>query len=144
MANNFNYTVSANDVGDWGGSYDDDFAAEKFVADEEICRYVMRAFSDLEISESSIDIQEISEVGVGGEYLTHDTTLQRCRTEFLSLPISNRLPYDKWIRSNSKSYNEKSAMLVADRISNYQKPVISSDLEHELIQYVETRKQEKG
>jgi trimethylamine--corrinoid protein Co-methyltransferase len=118
-------------------------SAEKFVADEEICKYVMKAFSALDISESSIDVQTISEVGVGGEYLTHRTTLERCRTEFLSLPLANRLPYDKWTELDPNDYNDRASLLVASRIDNYQKPEIDSDLENALTNYVETRKEEK-
>jgi trimethylamine--corrinoid protein Co-methyltransferase len=118
-------------------------SAEKFVADEEICKYVLKAFSALDISESSIDVQTISEVGVGGEYLTHRTTLERCRTEFLSLPLANRLPYDKWTELDPNDYNDRASLLVASRIDNYQKPEIDSDLENALTNYVETRKEEK-
>ena len=103
-------------------------SAEKFVADEEICKYVMKAFSVLDISESSIDVQIISEVGVGGQYLTHCTTLERCRTEFLSLPLANRFLYDR------------TSLWAANRVDNYQNLEIDSDLEKKLTNYVEARK----
>ncbi len=115
-------------------------SAEKFVADEEICKYVMKAFSVLDISESSIDVQIISEVGVGGQYLTHRTTLERCRTEFLSLPLANRFPYDKWIELDSNDYNDRASLWAANRVDNYQNLEIDSDLKKKLTNYVEARK----
>ena len=55
---------------------------EKFLADEELCGMVRRMLKEIEVSDQGIDLETIREVGIGGEYLTHPRTFERCRTEF--------------------------------------------------------------
>jgi trimethylamine--corrinoid protein Co-methyltransferase len=113
---------------------------EKFLADEELCLHILKARKPLEFSHDPIDLSIIKEVGVGGQFLTHPATFKRCRTEFLSLPLANRLPFDTWQAQPDKSYQDKAEKALAMRLDKYQKPDIDSSLENELMGYVKSRK----
>lgn len=115
---------------------------EKFLADEELCLHILKALQPLELNRDKIDLSIIKEVGVGGQFLTHPETYKRCRTEFLSLKLANRLPFDSWQAQPVSSYQDKAAKALAVRINEYQRPDIDSSLENELMQYVKSRKKE--
>jgi trimethylamine--corrinoid protein Co-methyltransferase len=114
---------------------------EKFLADEELCRHLLKTIQPFEISDEAIDLSLIREVGVGGQFLTHRSTFERCRSEFLSLPLANRLPFDQWQTRPDKSYQAKAKSALTARLSEYQKPNIDPAMEKELMKYVETRKE---
>ena len=113
---------------------------EKFLADEELCSHILKAIQPLEFNEDQIDFSIIKEIGIGGQFLTHPSTFKRCRSEFLSLELANRMPFDSWQAQPVSSYPEKATKAVAKRLDKYQKPAIDSSLEKDLIQYVKTQK----
>jgi trimethylamine--corrinoid protein Co-methyltransferase len=113
---------------------------EKFVMDEELCRQSLIARSTPEISDATIDLQTIAEVGVGGEFLTHRTTLELCRKEIVRLPLSNRLAYEEWRALETPAYEDRATRMVADRLGKYEKPDIDPEIEKDLRHYVAERK----
>jgi trimethylamine--corrinoid protein Co-methyltransferase len=116
---------------------------EKYVIDEELCRHVMVANQNPEISDATIDLETMKEVGAGGEFLTHHTTLELCRKEFVRLPLSNRLAYEEWNALETPAYEDKASRMVADRLDQYEKPDIDPEIEKELARYVTERKSGK-
>lgn len=63
---------------------------EKVIQDFEIIRYVKRFFRDIEVTDESIPLELIAEVGHDGEYLTKEHTFRYCRTESIAPTISVR------------------------------------------------------
>jgi trimethylamine--corrinoid protein Co-methyltransferase len=115
-------------------------SSEKFVIDEELCRHTLIARSIPDISDATIDLRTIAEVGVGGEYLTHRTTLELCRQEFVLLPLANRLAFEEWNALETPDFKDKAASIVAERLEKYERPEIEPDVEKELCRYVRERK----
>jgi trimethylamine--corrinoid protein Co-methyltransferase len=86
-----------------------------------------------------IGLKTIEEVGIGGEYLTHQKTLEHCRTEFFLTNLMNRLPYESWTESGKMRLEENAQVMVNERISSYQQPSIDPDIEKALSLYVTKR-----
>jgi trimethylamine--corrinoid protein Co-methyltransferase len=116
---------------------------EKFVIDEELCRHSLKARSNPEISDATIDLRTIADVGVGGEFLTHRTTLELCRQEIVRLPLSNRLAYEEWYALETPAFKDKASVMVADRLDKYERPDIDPEIEKDLNRYVTDRKSGK-
>jgi trimethylamine--corrinoid protein Co-methyltransferase len=113
---------------------------EKFIIDEDLCGMLRRMIKSVDISDESIDLATIKEVGIGGEYLTHARTYERCRTEFFLPGLMNRQDYESWNMSGKKTLDEKATNMVARRLAAYEKPKIDPAIEQELSQYVAKRK----
>lgn len=113
---------------------------EKFILDEEICKMVLKTFKPLEVTDETIDLDAIKEVGIGGEYLTHPKTFERCRTEFLLSDVMNRQDYADWEKAGKRRADEKSRALLEARLTEYNKPDIDPEVEQDLIKYVKRRK----
>jgi trimethylamine--corrinoid protein Co-methyltransferase len=113
---------------------------EKFIIDEEICRLVLASCRPLEVSDDAIDIEMIKEVGIGGEYLTHPATFELCRNGFFISRIANRQGYAQWHESGSKHIIQKATEILHERLDAYEKPDIDPQLEQDLLNYINARK----
>ncbi len=113
---------------------------EKFLLDEETCGMVRSMIRPLPITDESIDIDIIKEVGIGGQYLTHPKTFQLCRTEFFMPALMSRKNPDAWAKAGRKSIDMIAEDMVAKRLASYEKPNIDPEIEKQLTQYVENRK----
>lgn len=113
---------------------------EKFIIDEELCGMLLRMIKPVDISDESIDLATVKQVGIGGEYLTHPRTFERCRTEFFIPDLMNRQNHENWSMSGKKRLNEVATGRVSKRLAAYQKPEIDPDIKQELARYVAIKK----
>ncbi len=114
---------------------------EKFLVDEEVCGMVRSMIKPLALTDESIDIDVIKEVGIGGQYLTHPKTFQLCRTEFFMPSLMSRKNPDAWAKGGKKRIDQIAEDKVAQRLASYEKPDIDPEIEKKLTAYVEKRKQ---
>jgi len=113
---------------------------EKFITDEEICGMVRHLLKPIEITDASIDLDVIKEVGIGGQYLSHPKTFELCRTAFFAPDLNNRFTYDAWKAKGSRRIDEIATDMVGKRLATYEKPDIDQDVEAALSDYVAKRK----
>lgn len=118
------------------------FSYEKFIIDEELCGMIRSLLEPITITNEEIDLKTIEEVGIGGEYLTHPKTLERCKTEFFLTNLMNRSSYESWKESGKKRLEESAMDMANQRLSSYEKPSIDPDIEKALSLYVTKRKSE--
>ncbi len=113
---------------------------EKFLIDEEVCGMVRNMIRPLALTDETIDIDVIKEVGIGGQYLTHPKTFQLCRTEFFMPTLMSRKNPDAWAKGGKKRVDQLAEDNVAQRLASYEKPEIDPEIEKQLTEYVEKRK----
>jgi trimethylamine--corrinoid protein Co-methyltransferase len=113
---------------------------EKFLIDEEVCGMVRNMLRPLALTDESIDLGVIKEVGIGGQYLTHPKTFQLCRTEFFMPSLMSRKNPDAWAKGGKKRIDQLAEDKVAQRLAAYEKPDIDPKIEKQLTEYVEKRK----
>jgi len=113
---------------------------EKFLIDEEVCGMVRQMLKPIEISDDSIDLDMIVKVGPGGQYLTQAKTFKLCRTEFFLPDLMIRTNYDNWEASGKKKVHEVADNKLTQRLAKYEKPDIDPSIEHDLTEYVNSRK----
>jgi trimethylamine--corrinoid protein Co-methyltransferase len=123
------------------GSYSS-MSFEKFVIDEELCSVVIEILKPIDIADDTIDLNSIKEVGIGGDFLVQDKTLDYCRTAFFLPDLVNRKGYAEWREDGSRGINERATELVSQRLSAYRKPEIDPQLETDLLTYIQRRKNE--
>jgi trimethylamine--corrinoid protein Co-methyltransferase len=115
---------------------------EKFLVDEELCGMIRKLLKPIDVTDETIDLGTIKEVGIGGEYLTHPTTFERCRTEFFLPDLMTREDYPTWKTSGKRGLDQKATERLAQRLADYEKPEIEPEIEQELSRYVAKRKNE--
>jgi trimethylamine--corrinoid protein Co-methyltransferase len=110
---------------------------EKFIIDEEICSQILESLRPVQITDESIDLELIKEVGIGGNYLTHPKTYEQCRTAFYLSSLVNRNGFSGWQEDGAKHTNDRAAEILNERLSEYVKPDIDPQLEKDLLSYVQ-------
>jgi trimethylamine--corrinoid protein Co-methyltransferase len=113
---------------------------EKFVVDEELCGMFRKLAKPVEVTDDTISLDIIKEVGIGGLYLTHDQTLARCRTEYFVPHIAVRQTYENWAEDGMLRADQRAAEVVQQRLASYQKPDIDRNTARALLNYVEQHK----
>ncbi len=113
---------------------------EKFIVDEEICALVRHMLKPVDLSPESIDVDSICQVGIGGQYLTHPKTYERCRTEFHMPGLMSRKNTYAWDKTGKKRIDQIAQDEVVQRLAAYEKPDIDPEIEQRLTDYVVNRK----
>jgi trimethylamine--corrinoid protein Co-methyltransferase len=114
---------------------------EKFIIDEEICSQILESLKPITITDESIDLDLIKEVGIGGNYLTHPKTYEQCRTAFYLSNLVNRNGFSGWQEEGAKHITDTAAEILNERMSEYVKPDIDPQLEKDLLTYIQNRRQ---
>jgi trimethylamine--corrinoid protein Co-methyltransferase len=113
---------------------------EKFIADEDLCGAVKKLIKPVEFSQEAFAMDLIKQLGTSGNYLMEDHTVSRCRDEFFIPDLSDRSNHDKWLTLEPRDITARARGLLAKRLAEYEKPEMDPNLQKNLIQYVEDRK----
>ncbi|MDH5437997.1 MAG: trimethylamine methyltransferase family protein [Candidatus Bathyarchaeota archaeon] len=119
---------------------------EQAVIDNEICGMVSRALRGVEISDETLAIDVIEDVGPGGQYLDQRHTLEYLKREHYLPKIINRERMERWERAGSKDLREV-AREEAKRILKEHRPEpldrgVEEDLK-KIVKEVEKRESER-
>lgn len=115
---------------------------EKFIIDEDQMGMIARNLRPIDVSSETIDLSTIAEVGIGGQYLTHPKTFEKCRSEFYVSDVMYRQNFDTWKKSGKKRVDETAKEIVQTRLAEYVKPELDTGIEDALGEYVDKRKKE--
>jgi trimethylamine--corrinoid protein Co-methyltransferase len=114
---------------------------EKFLLDEEALAMIRRMMLPIEVSDDTLNLDMIEEVGIGGQFLTQPKTIDLCWTEFFVPEIMKRKNYPKWQNEGRHRIDEIASHVVQRRLSDYQKPDIDATIASQLSDFVAHRKQ---
>lgn len=84
------------------GQLKEDFSYEQLVIDDEIAGYVKHLVKGAEISDETIALDAINELGIGGNFLDSDATLNHWREIYRAPTLFSRKRKSEWIRAGAK------------------------------------------
>jgi trimethylamine---corrinoid protein Co-methyltransferase len=84
------------------------FSYEQLVIDNEIAGYIRRMLQGFEVTEETIALDVIKEVGINGNFLAHPHTAENFRKEFWLPDLMERKPWDTWTNQKVKGLEAKS------------------------------------
>jgi trimethylamine--corrinoid protein Co-methyltransferase len=113
---------------------------EKFIIDEELCSQILESLKPVAITDESIDLELIKDVGIGGNYLTHPKTYEQCRTAFYLSNLVNRRGFPEWQEDGAQHIDDRATEILNERISQYVKPDIDPQIEKDLLCYIQKQK----
>ncbi len=83
------------------------FSFLQLVIDNEIVGYIKRILRGFEVTDATMALDVIKEVGIGGNYLQHEHTAEHFRNEFYFSDLLERLPWSAWDNQEVKGLEEK-------------------------------------
>jgi len=104
---------------------------EQLVLDHELGAFVERLAGGVRVNHDTLALDVIHEVGMGGEFITHDHTVRHCRSGEIWYPrLLDRAP----VQTGRQDPYEKARALVEKTLSSHQ-PVVAGNLRGELLSY---------
>lgn len=117
---NLNHDVGYLDFGRTG-------SLEMIVIMNEIIDQVRRIKKGVPVDADTLAVEVIQQVGVGGEFLTHDHTCRHLRTTQWRPSLIHRDGYDNWVANGGKSMIIRARERLAEILENHQPLPIPAD-----------------
>ena len=92
------------------------------------------------ITRERLAVDLISEVGPGGEYLTHNHTFQNFRNEFYPPIIEERSNFTSWQKNGALSIEKRANLKWKEILENFTEPRLPGDVERDLRKFVDRNK----
>jgi trimethylamine--corrinoid protein Co-methyltransferase len=103
---------------------------------DEIITWIKRALTPVEITDETLALDLIHEIGPDGQYLDSDHTLRHFRDQWHP-SLFDRHNYDSWAAKGGKTLAETAAEYVEDILSNHQPEPLSAGIKAKLRSIIE-------
>ena len=108
---------------------------EKMMIDEEMIARVKHMKNPIPMSEDSLCVDLIGEIGSGGSYLVHPSTFKRCRKVFTPT-LSHCDTYEDWVAEGSTDMVTRAHALYKARLASAPETLLDADVDEALKDYM--------
>jgi len=115
---------------------------EKFILDIENLAMFQHFLQGLEISDETLALDMIAEIGPGGHHFGTAHTQARFATEFYQPFTADRLNFETWQDGGSFDAAMRANLLWKELLTQYEPPPIDPGMKEEIEAYVERRERE--
>jgi trimethylamine--corrinoid protein Co-methyltransferase len=105
---------------------------EMLVASDEIIDRTKRILRGIPVTDESMALNVMDEIGPGGHYLAHDHTYDRFKTELWRPKLSDRRDFNDWTKAGSKTYQERVHDRMIELLEAEVEPLLDEDMYKEL------------
>ena len=119
---------------------------EKFVMDCEVLQQFQRYFDPVisDVSEDSLAVNAIKEVGPNGHFFGCDHTQERYTNAFYSPFLSDWRNYEAWEQDGAEWTHQRANKIWKEILKEFEAPKIDIAVKEELKSFVDRRKSEGG
>ena len=117
---------------------------EKFVLDAEMLQMMAEFLRPLEVSEDSIGLEAIREVGPGGHFFGAAHTLERYETAFYDPILSDWRNFETWEEAGSETATQRANRLYKSVLADFTPPPLDPAVRDALDDFVARRTAEGG
>ncbi len=115
---------------------------EKLVLDLENLAMFQHFFREVEISDETLALDTIAEVGPGGHHFETLLTQARYETEFYAPILADRQNYESWEMQGSEDAASRANKIWKQLLAEYQPPPIDQGIREGLEEFVRRRKED--
>jgi trimethylamine--corrinoid protein Co-methyltransferase len=114
---------------------------EQLVASNEVIGLVRRIIRGFEISDETLALDLIDEIGPGGEFLTSKHTLENFRRNWFPQLLS-RITYERWEKEGKKDLGQRAGDKARYILENHKPLPLENNIRKKLRQLIQSRKNE--
>jgi trimethylamine--corrinoid protein Co-methyltransferase len=115
---------------------------EKLILDAELLQMQAAFLEPLDLSENTLGLDAIAEVGPAGHFFGTSHTLERYEDAFYRPILSDWRNFESWHEDGEKTATQRANAIWKQLLRDYEKPPIDPAIEDELEAYVAKRKTE--
>jgi trimethylamine--corrinoid protein Co-methyltransferase len=113
---------------------------EKLILDAELLQMMAATLEPLEVSEETLALDALRDVGPAGHFFGTAHTLERYRDAFYQPLLSNWENYDTWVERGSITAEQNANRIWKELLKDYQQPPLDPAIDEALADYVARRK----
>jgi trimethylamine---corrinoid protein Co-methyltransferase len=113
---------------------------EKMVLDAELLQEMAEILQPLEVSEDTLALDAIREVGPGGHFFGAAHTLARYETAFYRPMLSDWRNFETWREAGAKTAAERANDIWKQLLADYEPPPLDPAIREALDDYVARRR----
>ena len=113
------------------------------IANEEIST-LNRFVKSVQVNEETLGVDEIDEVGPGGNYLTSANTIENFREDVWTPELIDRQVRESWVEDGETTLRDRARDKVIDIMENHQPEPLTEDVEKELTDIVDKYEGERS
>ena len=114
---------------------------EKFIMDAEMLQEMIEVMKPVEVSDTSIGLDAIREVGPGGHFFSSQHTMERYESEFYRPMLSDWRNYETWYEDGARDATLRANQIFRRLLDEYEPPYLEPALLEELDAYIAVRKE---
>jgi trimethylamine--corrinoid protein Co-methyltransferase len=115
---------------------------EKLILDAEMLQQIAEVLAPVEVSDDTLGLDAIAEVGPGGHFFGTAHTLARYETAFYRPMLSDGRTFEAWHEDGARTVTERANAAWKRLLAEYQPPPLPPDRAEALDAFVERRKRE--
>lgn len=122
------------------------FSFSQLVICSEIVSWIKDYLKPIDISDETLALDVIEEIGMNKDYLSHPHTFKHFRRHWYP-KLFERGNYENWVSAGGKTLAERAAEKVEDILAQHQPEKLPEDIQKslkEFVQRAESRKKAKG
>jgi len=127
---NYNTSVGVIGPGEIG------ISLEKILFDNELIGYIKRVIEGINVSDETLGLDAINEVGPGGTFLTHPHTRKWFKKEQYFPTIFDRRKYEDWIRQGRKDAIKRAEEKIKKILTDYWPEPLDPDIRKRIEDYI--------
>lgn len=117
---------------------------EKLIVDVEMLTMMAILTEPIDVSDETLALDVIADIGPGGHFLGTEHTRERYRGAFHTPLVSDWRIYDSWRADGEKTAMQRANEIWKSTLSEYQSPALDPSIQEALEDYVAKRKEEIG
>jgi trimethylamine--corrinoid protein Co-methyltransferase len=115
---------------------------EKLIVDAEMLQMMAEFLVPPEVSDATLGVEAIAEVGPAGHFFAAADTISRYETAFYSPLLSDWRNYENWEEAGAVDATHRAHAIWKQLLAEYQQPALDEGIEEALCEYVARRKHE--
>ncbi len=115
---------------------------EKMIVDAEMLQMMAETLTPIEVTEASLGLSAMAEVGPGGHFFGAAHTLERYETAFYTPLLSDWRNFETWKNAGGLDATQRANAIYKALLAQYEPPPIDPYVDAELRAFVERRKRE--
>ena len=114
------------------------FSFTQLILDCEIAKMVRRVIKGIDVDDETLAVEQIKDVGPGGNFLTQQHTLDYMHTEQARADIFDRQMRENWEKSGAKVAREHAEERAKELLESYEPDPPARDVADKLEEIVES------
>lgn len=115
----------------------------QLVWDHEIAEMLLYSLNGVPVSDTTLAVDVIKEMGIGKDYMSHPTTYKNMRSQSPAQLIDRRMRQD-WETDGSKDAYTRAHEKMLDILETYEPPQLADDVRQNVRSLVEEAEKELG